>query len=171
MDRRPTLSLTEWAILGLLAERARHGYDMAGELRPGAALGDVWRVDRPLVYRAVERLEALGLAEPVREEQGRAGRRRTVYRATRRGRAAVRAWVLAPVEHLRDVRTGLLLKLSLAARLGIDTGPLLAAQRRVLSPRFATLRRPPADRADLAGLWRHHAAAAADAFLLDLERR
>ncbi|MBA2283694.1 MAG: PadR family transcriptional regulator [Actinomycetota bacterium] len=171
MERRPTLSLNEWAVLGLLVERARHGYDIAAELRSGTALGDVWRVDRPLVYRAIERLDALGLVAPRRQEQGTAGPRRTIYGPTRRGRSALRAWLATPVVHLRDIRSALLLKLALVRRLGIDPVPLIEAQREALAPRFEQLAAPPDDPADLAGLWRHHSADAAVAFLDALARR
>ena len=89
VERRPTLSLNEWAVLGLLVERPRHGYDIATELRPGTPVGEVWRLSRQLVYRALERLEALGLVEPRRTEHG-TGPPRTVYGPTRRGRDALR---------------------------------------------------------------------------------
>jgi PadR family transcriptional regulator AphA len=169
VERRPTLSLNEWAVLGLLVEHPRHGYDVATELRAGTPVGEVWRVDRPLVYRAMERLEALGLAEARRHETGPAGPPRTVYGPTRRGRAAMRRWLVEPVEHLRDVRSALLLKLALGRRIGADRAALLDAQRRALAPRLDALAAPPVDPDDLAALWRHHSAAAVDAFLQALE--
>ena len=164
MDRRPTLSLNEWAVLGVLVERARHGYDIAAELQPGTQIGDVWRLSRQLVYRALERLEALGLVEPRRTEPSDLGPPRTVHGPTRRGRAAVRAWLTTPVEHLRDVRSALLLKLVLTERLGLDHHELIQAQQRAFGPlidQLATVPNP--DR--IATLWRHHSAAAAAAFL------
>jgi DNA-binding PadR family transcriptional regulator len=167
VDRRPTLSLNEWAVLGLLAERPRHGYDIAAALRPDAEIGQVWRVSRQLVYRALDRLAALDLVEPRRQEPGDAGPRRTVYAANRRGRAAVRRWLRQPVDHLRDVRGALLLKLVLARRLDVDTEELVAAQRSRFSDQLEALAsRPPAD--DPVGRWRHHSAAAVAAFLDDL---
>ncbi len=168
MERRPTLSLNEWAVLGVLVESPRHGYDVAAELRAGTPLGEVWRVGRPLVYRALDRLDALGLVEPRRHEPGDAGPPRTVHGPTRKGRAWLRRWLATPVAHLRDIRSELLLKLVLADRLGVDRGPLLAAQRQALADPVAdrTTRRPPAR--DPVALWRHHAALAAAAFLDDL---
>jgi DNA-binding PadR family transcriptional regulator len=164
VDRRPTLSLNEWAVLGVLVERARHGYDIAAELRPGTEIGDVWRLSRQLVYRALERLEDLGLVEPRRTEPSDLGPPRTVYGPTRRGRTAVRAWLTTPVEHLRDVRSALLLKLVLTERLGLDHRDLVRAQQRAFGPvidQLAEVPRP--DR--IVALWRHHSAAAAAAFL------
>jgi DNA-binding PadR family transcriptional regulator len=163
VDRRPTLSLNEWAVLGLLVESPRHGYDIAIELRPSGDVGTVWTVSRPLVYRALDRLDALGLVEARRNESG-AGPRRTVYGPTRRGRTALRRWLVTPVEHLRDVRGALLLKLVLGRRLGVDPAPLVVAQLDALGPHFAALATEP-DPGDLVGLWRHHSALAVRAFL------
>lgn len=167
MGRRPTLSLNEWAVLGLLAERPRHGYDIAAELGPDAAVGQVWRVERRFVYRALDRLEGLGLARPARAEPGDAGPPRTVYAATAEGAAAVDGWLSTPVDHLRDVRNALLLKLVVAGRLGVDPASLVEAQRRHFArPLTALADRPPGD--DPVTLWRHHSAAAVAAFLDDL---
>jgi DNA-binding PadR family transcriptional regulator len=129
MDRRDALSLNEWAVLACLAEKARHGYDIAAELAPDTELGTVWRVPRQLVYRALERLAALGLVEPRRQEPGEGGPPRQVYGPTRRGRERLTRWLHEPVEHLRDVRGELLLKLVVAHRLRVDAAPLVEAQR------------------------------------------
>jgi PadR family transcriptional regulator AphA len=168
VERRPTLSLNEWAVLGLIVETPRHGYEIAAELQHGTRLGDIWTLTRQLVYRALDRLEALELIEPRRNEPGHGGPPRTVYGATRRGRAAVRRWLATPVTHLRDVRSDLLVKPHLCERLGVDARPLLDAQDLALAPRFAQLTEPPADETDLAGLWRHHSAAAVASFLAAL---
>lgn len=170
MERRPTLSLNEWAVLGVLVDGPRHGYDIAAELRPGTPIGDTWRLTRQLVYRALERLVALGLAEPRRTEPSDAGPPRTIFGATRRGRAALRTWLTAPVEHLRDVRNAFLLKLALTERLGLDRTELVRAQRERFAPILDELN--PIPRAgDPVALWRHHSARAAAAFLDALEGR
>ena len=145
VERRPTLSLNEWAVLGLLVERPRHGYDIAAELRPGTPIGEVWRLSRQLVYRALERLEALGLVEPRRTEHG-TGPPRTVYGPTRRGRDALRRWLVTPVDHLRDVRSAFLLKLVLLERLGLERGDLVAAQRVAFADLFARRAAAPSHR-------------------------
>lgn len=169
MDRRPTLSLNEWAVLACLVERPRHGYDIAAELAPDAELGSVWRVSRPLVYRALDRLEALGLIEAGREEAGAGGPPRRVYGPCRRGRDRLDRWLGQPVAHLRDVRGELLLKLVVAGRLGRDVGPLVAAQRaRFADPLAALAATPPPG--DAVALWRHRSGEAVAAFLDDLAR-
>jgi PadR family transcriptional regulator AphA len=164
MDRKDTLSLNEWAVLACLAERPRHGYDIAAALARETDLGTVWRVPRQLVYRALERLAALGLVEPLRMEPGEGGPPRQVYAPTRRGRERVGRWLREPVEHLRDVRGELLLKLVVAGRLRVDAAPLVEAQRaRFAEPLAALAVPPPCD--DPVALWRHHSAAAVGAFL------
>lgn len=169
VGRRPTLSLNEWAVLGVLVDRPRHGYDIAAELRPGSAVGDVWRLQRPVVYRGLERLEALGLVEVRGTEPGAAGGPRTIYGPTRRGHAAVRSWLVTPVAHLRDVRSALLLKLVLLDRLERDRGPLVQAQRTAFADQLRELAVRPRRR-DVISTWRHHSAQAVDAFLGELER-
>jgi DNA-binding PadR family transcriptional regulator len=164
MDRRDALSLNEWAVLACLAEHARHGYDIAAELTPDTDLGAVWRVPRQLVYRALERLAALGLVEVRRQEPGEGGPPRQVYGSTRRGRDRLARWLREPVEHLRDVRGELLLKLVVAQRLHVDPTPLVEAQRSRFAEPLAALAVPP-PRDDPVALWRHHSAAAVGAFL------
>ena len=163
------MSLNEWAVLGVLVDRPRHGYDIAAELRRGATIGRAWRVDRQFVYRALDRLEDLGLAEPRRTEPGEGGPPRTVFGPTRKGRAALKAWLHEPVDHLRDVRGALLLKLVLLQELHMDLVPLVEAQRVAIEPHLVEHRSPPSDD-DVVAQWRHHSAAAVDAFLVSLDK-
>jgi PadR family transcriptional regulator AphA len=127
---RPTVtaSLTEWVVLALVAEEPRHGFAVARELAADAALGEVWTVARPLVYRAIDHLRDAGLVVPVRTEAGTQGPHRTVYRATRSGSSRLARWLDQPVTHPRDVRTELLLKLVLRARRGRALAPLARRQ-------------------------------------------
>ena len=83
------LSLTEWVVLALLVEGPAHGFALAKHLQPDADLGRVVSVHRPLVYRALDRLVAAGLAESHHTEPGRAGPRRAVHGATTEGRDAL----------------------------------------------------------------------------------
>jgi PadR family transcriptional regulator AphA len=163
MTRRESLSLSEWAVLACLVERARHGYDIAAELAPGSELGTVWRVTRQVVYRALDRLDALGLARPGPAEAGAGGPPRQVYEATGAGRERLESWLAQPVEHLRDVRSALLLKLVVCGRLDVDVRPLVEAQRKRLAGPLAALAEPPGG--DPVAMWRHHSAAAVAAFL------
>jgi DNA-binding PadR family transcriptional regulator len=168
VERRAELSVNEWAVLGVLVGKARHGYDIAAELQPGTPIGDAWTLTRQLVYRALERLEALGLAEPHHTEPSSAGPPRTIYGATSRGRTTLDTWLVAPVDHIRDIRNSFLLKLLIAEHLGRDNVELVRAQRRALAELLDRLTDPPPDD-DVVALWRHHSAAAVAAFLEALE--
>jgi len=164
VERRPTLSLNEWAVLGVLVDDAHHGYDIAAALQPGTPIGDAWRLTRQLVYRALERLEALGLVQPCRTEPSVAGPPRTIYEPTPRGRATLEAWLDTPVAHLRDVRNAFLLKLLIADLLHVDTRRLIRAQRDAFAELFDRLAVPPPT-ADVVATWRHHSAVAVAGFL------
>jgi DNA-binding PadR family transcriptional regulator len=164
VKRRPTLSLNEWAVLGLLVERPRHGYDIAAELQPDTEIGQVWRLTRQLVYRAIERLDALDLARADHTERSTGGPPRTVYAATAEGRRRLGTWLERPVDHVREMRASFLLKLVLARRLDVDTTPLVRAQRQRLDRHLTALGAPPPTD-QVVALWRHHSARAARDFL------
>ncbi|HEV8626115.1 MAG TPA: PadR family transcriptional regulator, partial [Acidimicrobiia bacterium] len=78
----PGLSLTEWVVLALLSEAPSHGFAVARTLSRTTPLGEAWTVPRPLVYRALGRLEEQGLIVEAGEEPGDPGPRRMVYEAT-----------------------------------------------------------------------------------------
>jgi DNA-binding PadR family transcriptional regulator len=122
------LLLGEWACLGVLYSAPMHGFAVAAQLAPGAGIGRVWSLSRPLTYRSLDQLEARGCIAPISQEPGAAGPNRTVLAATSEGRARLHTWLRTPVEHLRDLRSELLLKLVLAQRCGIDLDGMLAAQ-------------------------------------------
>src|SRR3954451_8903411 len=124
----------EWSVLALLAEEPGHGWALARQMAREGEIGRVWALGRPLVYRALELLEERGLIEPVGSERGVRGPNRTVFRATDRGREELAEWLTVPVEHVRDVRSLLLLKLVLIDRAGLDRDPLLHAQRELVVP-------------------------------------
>ena len=161
------MSLTEWVVLALLAERPTHGFALARDLRRGSDLGRILTVHRPLVYRALDRLVEAGLAEPRRTEPGDAGPNRVVHRATRRGRRAAEAWLRRPVGHVRDLRIEFLVKVRLVERRGADRVPLISAQRDALADTFAHLAGGEPD-IDVVDRWRLHNARAAERFLDEL---
>ncbi|HEY3732461.1 MAG TPA: PadR family transcriptional regulator [Streptosporangiaceae bacterium] len=136
---QPALSLAEWLVLCLIGEKPTHGQAMASLLGQTGALGQVWRVHKAGVYRAIERLESLGLIQTVGQEPSNQGPIRFLLEATEAGRAAGRAWLSRPVEHVRDIRSELLVKLALLDRAGDDPQDLLAAQHTRLVPVAAAL--------------------------------
>jgi DNA-binding PadR family transcriptional regulator len=155
-------SLTEWVVLGLLAEGPAHGFALARLLARGGEVGRVWAASRPLTYRAIDQLADDGLIEPVRTEPG-AGPPRTVHKVTAAGRRALRRWLAQPVSHPREVRAELLVKLLLRERAGQPTAPLLQAQREEFAGLFDATRRAATD--DSVSRWRAEQAAAIERFL------
>jgi PadR family transcriptional regulator AphA len=153
---RAELSLTEWAVLGVVAEGPTHGWPVVQELAPDGAIGRVWTVSRPLVYRALATLTTAGLIEECGEVEGARGPRRTIVRATRSGRTALRQWLDEPVDHVREVRSALLVKLALRERAGRDSAVLIDRQLDRLEPVFAavTRRRPGRGFDGVLGSWR-----------------
>ena len=154
--RADELLLGEWACLGILSQQRAHGYDVALRLAPNGDVGRVWSLSRPLTYRSLDQLAQRSLITPVSEEPGLAGGTRTIFAPTRGGRAMLRRWLVEPVEHLRDVRAELLLKLVLCDLLGIDTKGLIAAQKKQFEPIAVNLRRSArsAPLADPVEVWR-----------------
>ncbi|HEY8104134.1 MAG TPA: tRNA (N6-threonylcarbamoyladenosine(37)-N6)-methyltransferase TrmO [Gaiellaceae bacterium] len=125
-------SLTEWAALGVLCEGPAHGWDVARHFRPDEDFGQVWSVSRALVYRAIGVLRDLGYIVEKGSERSAKGPHRLLLAATPRGRQALRRWLSRPAQHVRDLRSELLLKLLLLDRAGKDSGPLLQSQLAVL---------------------------------------
>jgi len=135
------LSAGEWAVLGVLDEGPTHGFAAAQLLAPAGPLGRIWSLPRPIVYQAIKKLTQLGLITEKATERSSRGPQRTILATTPDGRRAVRRWLSQPVEHVREVRSLLLLKLALIDRIGGDAGPLLTAQHEVLAPKLEALQR------------------------------
>lgn len=154
-------------MLAVVRERPAHGFAIAALTARGGELGRVWQMPRPVIYRALSRLEAAGLVAPKDVETG-AGPPRTVYAVTEAGRGMVDDWLVRPVSHVRELRSHLLMKLALLDRRGLPVTSLVAEQRVVLEPVLAALavEREQADGFDAVLLsWRHGNVLAALRFL------
>lgn len=169
MNRRQAadeLLLGEWACLGLLALGPAHGFALAARLRPEGDVGRVWSLSRALTYRALEQLEVRGLIAAAGEEQGIAGGTRTLFALTENGRAELRRWLEAPVLHLRDLRSELLLKLVLARLAGVRATALVRRQREAVARMVAVTDAAVAEAPDdVVALWRAESTRAAQRFL------
>ncbi len=167
-DRDSPLSLAEWLVLCLVCEQPTHGFALAALLSAEGEMGRVWRVPKPVVYRALQRLEQLGLVRTIEQQPSSHGPVRSLIDATPAGRDLAGPWLTRPASHNRDVRSELLIKLALLARSDGDPQPLLDAQREQLIPVARALR----DRLDEATgfdrtmiLWRCETIAATLRFL------
>jgi len=123
MADRPLLP-GEYAVLALLALRPMHGYEMTAFIE-AEGLADVCPVEQSTLYTYLRNIEARGLVAWNGERVGQRPPRKT-FHLTPAGRAAVDAWLRAPVARMREVRLDLLIKLFFLAR--IDP----AAHRRLL---------------------------------------
>lgn len=163
------LSAGEWAVLGLLVEKPQHGFALAKAMSRDGQIGVVWSLPRALVYRAITTLEAKGLVVQVGTERSDLGPQRRRVEATREGRALLSGWLYEPVEHLREVRSLLMLKLALLSRAGADPWPLLRAQGERFEPLLAALEErtehTPAGFERALVLWRLESARAVIRFL------
>ena len=139
MQAERDLAPGEWSTLALLANSPAHGWALAKELSRTGEVGRVWSVGRPLVYRAIDVLERRGLIAQVGSEPGARGPNRALFKATPRGRDELARWLSEPVDHVRDVRSLFLLKLVLIERAGLESRPLLLAQRAVTLPAVSGL--------------------------------
>jgi DNA-binding PadR family transcriptional regulator len=133
MTAGPSLSLPEWTVLAVLSQQPAYGFAVARLTTHGGALGRVWQIPRPVIYRSIGRLLDAGLIVPAGTEPG-LGPQRTIYTATEQGREAAGRWLDTPVQHVRDIRSQLLLKLALLDRAGADPAALLRRQREALEP-------------------------------------
>jgi DNA-binding PadR family transcriptional regulator len=133
------LSPGEWAVLGAVAEAPTHGFALAQLLASDGQLGRIWTLPRPMVYQVVQKLLGLGLIRARRTERSDRGPVRTVVGVTPAGRAALRKWLEEPVDHVRDVRSLLLLKLALLERSGGNPAPLIKAQSQKLAQQLSAL--------------------------------
>ncbi len=166
----PELSIADWVVLGLVAEHPTHGWPIVRTLRADGPVGRVWTVPRPIVYRSLATLTEGGYIEACNETTGSKGPQRTIMRATRRGRGALRRWLETPVEHVRDVRTELMVKLALLSRGGNSSRLLVERQIEHLDAVVrAVSGRPTGDGFDLVlARWRREQALAVDRFLRSL---
>ena len=171
MTEQERLSLADWLVLCLVREEPTYGLVLVGLLARDGTLGQVWSVPKAVVYRALQRLEALGLIRTVGEQRTSQGPVRSLYQATPAGEAAAVAWLGTPVQHPRDVRSELMVKLALLDRSGTGSRDLLQAQLDRLFPVAAALDdrlRATTGFEHTLVLWRHEAMAATLRFLQTL---
>lgn len=162
------LPLESGVCLALVRHGDDHGYAIARRFEPGQPIGDVYSLTRPAVYRCLAGLEheRLLVASPDKGDRGQAKKR---LRLTSRGIDATKAWLDAPVTHLRDMRLDFLAKLVVREMIGLPLAPLVRSQRRAFADLFAGLTSDP-QRTPVA-LWRREQMLAASRFLDEIEGR
>ena len=116
------------AVLGLLAQRPRHGYELHAAFEAVVGGRQNWDVKPAQIYTTLARLEKKGLVvEESLEQEG--GPEKRIYAITPAGREELHRWFLTPVQtgHQRDE---VFLKLMLALATGeFDPRQLIYTQR------------------------------------------
>jgi DNA-binding PadR family transcriptional regulator len=121
------------ALLGLLSQRPRHGYDLFTAFIALAGGERIWELNAAQVYTTLNRLEQAGLVAALPEPDGANGQTRAVDRQmfaiTPAGQAELQSWLAEPVEfqHQRDE---FFLKLMIGLATGaVDPYQLIYTQR------------------------------------------
>jgi len=119
------------AILGLLAQRPRHGYELRAAFSAVVGGDENWDVKPAQIYTTLNRLEEAGLVQQQSVEQS-GGPEKRIYAVTKSGLESLQEWFANGVipEHQRDE---VFVKLMTALVSGAaDLGQLIRIQRSVL---------------------------------------
>ena len=107
----------QWVLLGLLARKPMHGYELHQLFTAPSQLERVWHLGMSQMYKLLKELEDLGYVEvSVEEQESRPDKK--VYHVTPSGREAFLKWLQTPVSGIRLIRIEFLGKLFLAEALG-----------------------------------------------------
>lgn len=116
MSRTQLPLSVEYILMGLLAGRPMHGYDLYKKTRSLEALRMLWKIKQSHLYALLDRLEMDGmLCSELLPGEARPTRR---YQLTEAGCRVLDAWIATPVEHARDIRQDFLARLYFAAQSG-----------------------------------------------------
>lgn len=156
------LGLAEHVCLAIIRDRATHGWAIVKLLAPNGDIGRIWTLSRALTYRAIDGLITKGMITRDVSTTTPKNNRATLV-ATDHGQRESDAWLGRPVEHLRDVRTELLVKIALRTRSDLDISALLTAQQEQFEPTIEALTASTGH--DLIDVWRRENARAIRRFL------
>ena len=127
-------------LLGLLAVRAQHGYELLDCFRDPGQLGEVWRLSTSQLYAVLKRLEAQGLTEG-REVLVQDAPPRMEYTLTGIGQERLQNWLdeSSPSASVHRVRVEFLSRLYIARLLNIPTIPIVERQKAACRSKRAAL--------------------------------
>uniref|UniRef100_A0A7C4KIW3 PadR family transcriptional regulator n=1 Tax=Anaerolinea thermolimosa TaxID=229919 RepID=A0A7C4KIW3_9CHLR len=115
------------ALLGLLSQRPRHGYELLQAFETMAGGREIWEVKPAQVYTTLARLKENGLIAEV--DSGEGDDERQMYALTPAGRDELKSWFEKPV-HSERQRDEFFIKLMLAMATGYaDPRAVIYAQR------------------------------------------
>jgi PadR family transcriptional regulator, regulatory protein AphA len=118
MTRYASALSPEYALLGFLAQKTAHGYELHQRL--SNELGQVWHVSLSQVYNILKRLEGQGFIWGEIEEQDKLPARQR-FHLTESGRQRLERWLTTPTgSSVRAIRVEFVTRLYFAALLGED---------------------------------------------------
>jgi xanthine dehydrogenase accessory factor len=112
------LGAAEFALLGLLAERPAHGYELSKTFSGDGALQPVCRLGLSQLYADLSKLESLGLVS-TKANPGRPAKK--VFAITEAGRRHFEQWLTRPVASASYLRVDFMAKLYFARGRRADT--------------------------------------------------
>lgn len=117
-------------VLGLLAIRPQHGYQLLDIFRDPSQLGCVWDLSVSQLYAVLKRLDTQGCIQG-REITSPDAPTRTVYSVTERGQNRLHAWLHepCPTASIRNVRVEFLSRLYVARLLNLPTLDIVQRQK------------------------------------------
>lgn len=114
-------SVAYWLILGLVIDEASHGYEISR--RYEERFSDIAPLTVPRVYAALDRLRDDGLIAPITVEESpkvpKQHLMRRSYRASRKGAAAYRDWLVGQLR-ADPMRSQLLARITSVSGMGAD---------------------------------------------------
>lgn len=110
MPRKQDPLTIEYLLLGLIARKPIHPYDLNKLLREDPELKAIWRFEQSRLYAVLDKIERNGL---IRSEltEGEAFPFRKMYSITPEGELMYSAWLYEPVRHVNELRSSFLAKL------------------------------------------------------------
>ena len=117
------------ALLGLLVQRERHGYELKRIVDQEFA--PYWKIDFAQLYRSLAKMTSAGWVE-TRVERGEGAPDRKVYALTASGRAALEEWLTLPAKN----RNEFFVKVRLANDCGASIKNLVESQRRAFQDEY-----------------------------------
>ena len=118
------------ALLGLLAQRPRHGYDLRAAFEALVGGEELWDVKPAQIYTTLARLAESGLIRQEQIEQD-SGPEKHIYALTEAGQAELAAWFESGVEsehHRDEFYVKLMLSLAADGAGGAGAGPYRVIQ-------------------------------------------
>lgn len=164
---RTDAELARNVVLSLIVLEPRHGWALQEVLSPRGEIGQAWTLSKQLVYRAIDSLVDAGLARRTAPKDG-GGADKVVISATASGKRAIDVWLDSPVQHLRDVRTELVVKVMLREQFGLPMAQFIQRQRQQFEPLITAIETHPAKTP--VHMWRRESASAVKRFLTRLEK-